>query len=113
MSGEIKPRFQVRKLRGKGTRRIASPKTNEDGKLLGGFEFEDREVDAGWNVYFPSGSSIHIWTQEEMERQGFLETPDMVNMETGDNMGKQVIHDYEAKAEQKSNRSRSSRVAQT
>jgi hypothetical protein len=48
-----------------------------------------------------------------MERQGFLDTPDMVNMETGDNMGKQTIHDYEAKAEQKSNRPRSSRVAQT
>jgi len=28
-------------------------------------------------------------------------------------MGKQTIHDYEAKAEQKSNRPRSSRVAQT
>ena len=59
---EVKPRFEVHKLEGTGTRRIASPTVqldekgkpvlDKDGqsKLLGGFTYEDKEVDAGWMV---------------------------------------------------------------
>ena len=88
----LRPRFEVHKLDGTGTRRIAKPKvqldkdgevvTNDKGHpvLLGGFDYEDREVDAGWMVYFPSGASIHVWTEEEMIRQGFLEDPTLVDI---------------------------------
>lgn len=121
---EKKPRFQITKLEGTGVRKIATPSfrkdekgkpiLNKDGEkiLLGGFDYEDREVDAGWNIYFPSGSSIHIWTQEEMERQGFLDAPDNVDMETGE-VEPSPVYDYEAKAQQVSNRTRNSRAAQT
>ena len=120
---ERKPRFKIEKLEGTRTRRVASPIVklddkgekvlNKDGDpiLLGGFDYEDLEVDAGWMIYFPSGSSIHVWSQEEMERQGFLEDPTMVNMD-GESEINVDPFDYKAKAEQIGNRSRSSRAAQ-
>jgi len=55
-------------------------------KVISGME-KDIEQDAGWMVYFPSGASIHVWTKEEMERQGFLRNPSLVNMDTGDEVG--------------------------
>ena len=48
-----------------------------------------------------------------MERQGFLRPPGLVNMETGDDVGPMTNTSLKAKSEQVSNRSRSSRVAQT
>jgi len=120
MKENIKPRFEIERLSGTRMRKIASPKAdpkrkNKDGSavLLGGFDYEDIEVDAGWMVYFPSGSSIHVWTEEEMKRQGFLNDPHLVNMETGDDAGPIANTSLKAKSEQVSNRSRSSRVAQT
>ena len=116
----VKPRFQIEKLPGKGTRRVANPRVDpkrkdKDGNpvLLGGFEYEDLEVDAGWMVYFPSGSSIHVWTEEEMERQGFLRDPTNVDMETGYDAGPSASTDFKAKSEQLSARSKSSRPAHT
>lgn len=125
MSENIKPRFEVHKLDGKGMRRIATPKIkvdekgkpvkNKDGNsiLLGGFEYEDIEVDAGWMVYFPSGSSIHIWTQEEMERQGFLKNPDMIDMETGDAVAPTSDISLKDRSEQKEVATKSSRSPHT
>mgnify|MGYP003145369867 CR=1 FL=1 len=112
MNENVKPRFEVHKLKGTGMRRIASPKKDKQGKLLGGFEFEDVEVDAGWDVYFPSGASIHIWTKEEMERQGFLQPPGLVNMETGDEVGPMSDTSLKARSERKQTRTKSSKVAQ-
>jgi len=106
----LKPRFEVHKLEGKTTRRIASPKTDKEGKLIGGFEYEDKEVDAGWMVYFPSGSSIRIWTEEELERQGFNEDPTLVNMETGDETAPMGSSSLKSRSEQKNARSKSSMV---
>ncbi len=113
MSENIKPRYEVHKLDGKRPRRFAMPKTDKDGKLLGGFVYEDKEVDAGWMVYFPSGASVHIWTKEELERQGFTKQPSLINMETGDDVGQVSDTSLKSKSEQVSNRSRSSKVAQT
>lgn len=93
---KIKPRFEVHKLPGTSKRRIATPNVKVDGKgkpildkndqsiLLGGFTFHDEEVDAGWMVYFPHGASVHIWTESEMKRQGFLATPELVDMDSGE-----------------------------
>ena len=121
----LRPRFEVHKLDGTGTRRIAKPKvqldkdgevvTNDKGHpiLLGGFDYEDREVDAGWMVYFPSGASIHVWTEEEMIRQGFLEDPTLVDMETGDDMGTASLGSLKSLSEQKERISKTSKRAHT
>ena len=106
----IKPRYEVHKLDGMTTRRIAKPKTDKEGKLLGGFEYEDVEVDAGWMVYFPAGSSIRIWTKEEMERQGFLDPAHLINMENGDDMGVMQSANLRRHSEQKEHVTRSSKA---
>jgi hypothetical protein len=122
MNVQVKPRFEVHKLDGTGVRRIASPKVKLDDKgkpklddkgnsiLLGGFEYEDKEVDAGWMVYFPNGSSIRVWTKEEMERQGFLSEVTLVNMETGDDMGPATNTSLKSRSEQKEVVTKSSKV---
>ena len=126
----IKRKFEVHKLEGTGTRRIATPKADKKRKdkngnpvLLGGFDYEDKEVDAGWMVYFPSGSSIHVWTAEEMERQGFgYIDPDgefhvgqasLVDMETGEPPAPtEDGNSLKARSERKTHVTRSSRAAQ-
>jgi len=115
----VKPKFEVHKLEGKATRRIASPKADpkrkdKDGNpiLLGGFDYKNTEVDAGWMVYFPSGASIRIWTQEEMERQGFLRPAPMVDMDTGDTVAPEDETSLKEHSERKTSRTKSSKVAQ-
>jgi hypothetical protein len=110
MTEQIKPRFEVHQLEGKATRKIASPKKDKEGTLLGGFDFTDKEVDAGWMVYFPNGASIHVWTKEEMERQGFLDSAHLVNMETGDDMGTASDTSLRARSEQKLRVTRNTKV---
>ena len=113
MSDNIKKKFEVHKLDGTLMRKYSTPKADKKGKLLGGFEYTDEEVDAGWMVYFPSGSSVHIWTKEEMERQGFQLSPSMVDMNTGDETAPTGNTSLKAISEQKSNHSRSSKSADT
>ena len=125
MSENIKKRFEAHKLEGKGMRRIATPKIKLDGDgkpvlndkgnsvLLGGFDYKDTEVDAGWMVYFPNGSSIHIWTQEEMERQGFLTDPDLVDMDTGDAVEPTAPTSLKDLSERKEQTTKSTRNAHT
>ena len=110
MNENVKARFEAHKLEGTGNRRIATPKTDKEGKLLGGFEYEDVEVDAGWMVYFPNGASIRVWTEEEMKRQGFLSNPTLVNMETGDDMGPTTNASLKSRSEQKERVTKSSKV---
>ena len=113
MNENVKPRYEVHKLEGTGIRRVATPKADKEGKLLGGFDYEDKEVDAGWMVYFPNGSSIRVWTKEEMDRQGFLRNPTLVNMETGDDMGTASHTSLKSLSEQKERVTKSSKVPQT
>ena len=125
MSENIKKRFEVHKLDGKLKRRIAKPKIKVDDKgkpvlndkgnsiLLGGFDYGDVEHDAGWMVYFPNGSSIHVWTKEEMERQGFLNPPDLVDMDTGDTVDPSRVTSLKDLSEQKEKVTKSSRNAHT
>ena len=110
---EIKPRFEVHKLDGTAMKTIAKPKTDKKGALLGGFDYEDIEVDAGWMVYFPNGASIRIWTKEEMERQGFLSAAALVDMETGDIVGRQQDTSLKSRAEQMETATKSSKVHHT
>jgi|TARA_Y100000310_G_scaffold96855_1_gene94570 hypothetical protein len=125
MNENVKPRFEVHKLEGTGRRRVATPKIEKDEKgkpvknekghsvLLGGFDYEDLEVDAGWMVYFPNGSSIHVWTEEEMQRQGFLDEPTLVNLETGDELGTASHSSLKSLSEQKERVTKSNKHAQT
>lgn len=113
MKQDIKPRFQVEKLKGKRMKPVVNSKADKDGKLLGGFEHSEIEVDAGWMVYFPNGASVHIWTEEDMIAEGFMRDPELVDMNSGDVIGTTAETDLKALSEQKTNRSRSSQVAQT
>jgi hypothetical protein len=93
--------------------KAGDPILNDKGAtvLLGGFDYEDMVCDAGWMVYFPSGSSIHVWTEEEMIRQGFLKDPTMVDMETGDDHGTPSLGSLKSLSEQKEVITKSSRHA--
>lgn len=115
----VKPKFEIDKLPGTKSRRIATPKMDPEKKdkhgnpkLLGGFDYVEKEVDAGWMVYFPSGSSIHVWTREEMERQGFLAPPELVDMDTGDSVAPTPEVSLKKHSERKTHRTRSSKAAQ-
>jgi len=115
----VKPKFEVHKLEGKTIRSVANPKVDPKRKdkngnpvLLGGFDYEDKEVDAGWMVYFPSGSSIRIWTKEEMVRQGFLRPSPLVDMDTGDTVAPEENVSLKEHSERKTSRTRTSKVAQ-
>lgn len=125
MSANVKPRYQVEKLPGTAIRRIASPKVRLDDKgkpvlndkgqsiLLGGFDYEDKKVDAGWMVYFPNGSSIRVWSEEEMARQGFDLPPDLVDMDNGELKGSTEQVSFKAIGQQKETITKSSKVPQT
>jgi hypothetical protein len=120
MPENVKRKFEVHKLEGTTVRSIATPKADKKRKdkegnpiLLGGFDYEDKEVDAGWMVYFPSGSSIRILTREEMERQGFLAPADFVDMDSGETVAAPSETSLKEISERKTTRTRSSLAAQT
>jgi hypothetical protein len=122
MNANVKPRFEVHKIEGTAKRRIACPKyilddkgkpkldKNDDKMLAGGFTYEDIDHDAGWMVYFPNGSSIRIWTKSEMERQGFLDEPGLIDMDTGDTVRPVQAESLKARSEQKERVTKSSKV---
>jgi hypothetical protein len=93
----IKPRFQLEKLKGKHKRVILKPTDT-------GFEETVVEEPAGWMVYLPSGISYYVRTEDELERLGLTDAPDLVDMETGDVVGTTQVQDLKAIAEQKSAR---------
>lgn len=83
---EVKRRFEVHPYMG--------PDVNEDGRVVRShittndkkrqMETEDVEEDAGYMVYFPSGSSIRVRDDDELRRLGFSGEPELVDMETGE-----------------------------
>lgn len=90
----VRPAFEVHKLRGKVRREIVQvlrepdvidPKTKivlQRGKYIG-MERTTHLEDAGYMVYFPQGHSLRM-SHEELVRNGFHNTADMVDMETGE-----------------------------
>ena len=64
---------------------------------------------AGWMVYFPNGSSVRIRTEAEMVRCGFFEDPELVDMETGDVVGRKSNGSLKTRSEQKTAKNKSSR----
>ena len=77
MQQNIKPQYIVQKLEGKRKHTIASPSDK------GGFDYKEIEEPAGYMVFFPSGSSIRVRTDDELKRLGFDSPANLVDMESG------------------------------
>lgn len=78
---QIKPQYIVQKLNGKRKHTIASPAKK------GGFDYKEVEEPAGYMVFFPSGSSIRVRTDDELKRLGFDSPANLVDMESGEIVG--------------------------
>jgi hypothetical protein len=74
---DVKPAFEVEHLEGQET---VTRNFYKDGV----FTQEDEEIDKGYMVYFPNGHSIRVRTDKEMRRLGFLENPELLDMESGE-----------------------------
>ena len=83
----IKPRFEVHKLEGKVTHTVYVKTEKGDEGKFGGFKEKTTEEDAGYMVYFPTGASIRVRTEKELERLGFTKAPELIDMESGDVVG--------------------------
>lgn len=112
-TAQIRPRFQVRKLEGTYTAKIAKyvkvldPDTDEPtgAKRL---EYEEVERPRGWMVFFPNGSSVHITNEEELKRMGYAQAPELVDLESGDVVGST---DLETRSERKTRAGRGANLA--
>ena len=102
----IKPRYEVHKLDGKRTRRICIPRVDDDGKPIGGFDYKEKEVDAGYMVYVPSRASIRVRDEAHLKELGFDVDAELVDMDSGDVVGKSSHGSLRSKSEQLNNRSR-------
>ena len=94
----IKPRYEVHKLPGTATRTYCNPRKE------GGFDYEDKEVDAGFMVYFPNGASIRCWDGDHLKQLGFNEPASLVDMDSGDEVG--TISSLKTRSEQKTSSGR-------
>lgn len=79
---ELKRRYEVEKLEGTVQREII-----EISKKDGSFVKKMITEPAGFMVYFPSGASVRIRTEEELTRQGYDKPSPIVDMGTGEVMG--------------------------
>jgi hypothetical protein len=83
----ILPRFEVEEIEGTVTVMIATPqrrKNNAGKSVSNGFNFEPKEVDGGFMVYFPAGHSIRVKDEQELQRLGFMGPAPLVDMNTGE-----------------------------
>lgn len=109
---DIRPKFEVEKLEGKWTRTVLRMPTKEEAdEGITGFISEEQEVDAGYMVYLPSGSSIHVKDEATLARLGFDQDVALIDMETGDEVGS--TGSLKRRSEQKTNRSRTTHSSVT
>lgn len=101
----IKPRFEVHKLDGKVKHTIYEKAPKGDEGKFGGFVAKEVEEDAGYMVYFPTGASIRVRTEDELIRLGFAKDPELVDMESGDIVGVANVS-LKARSDQMTNNSR-------
>ena len=116
----IKKAFQVRALEGTHTRKVFDYELikNAKGKEVRQRTETDVEVDNGWMVFFPNGSSIHVTTMAEMQRLGFADSNGrvygaaLVDMESGEVVGKSedLDVDFEAKSNAVTSKSRAKKA---
>ena len=103
---QIKPRFEVHPLEGNVTRTVYEKTLKGEEGKFGGFKEKEITEPAGFMVYFPTGASIRVRNDEELERLGFTRTPELVDMESGDVVGVANLS-LKARADQLSSRGRS------
>lgn len=112
---KIKKRFQVKKLEGTYTKRKAVyvPVLDEDGNKTGQrrLEYQEVEVDKGWMVFFPNGSSIHVEREDELKRMGYDREPELVDLTTGDTIGEGESTDLEQHVARKTKNTRHSNTS--
>jgi len=77
----IKPRFEVHQIN--QTIVETRYRRTEDGIN----EKYTVEVPYGYDVYFPAGHSIRVATDAELQRLGFMDPPDLIDMDSGDVVG--------------------------
>ena len=78
MGMDLKPAFQVKDV---SHRTVTSKVVRRDPKL--GLVYEDKEVQAGYMVFFPHGHSIHV-DKAELSRLHFTHDASIVDMKTGE-----------------------------
>lgn len=79
---DVKPKFEVEEVDETVTETHI---VREDGRNIE----KKVEVPYGFNVYFPAGHSMRVRTKEELQRLGFTDSPELVDMESGDTVAKQ------------------------
>ena len=86
MARNVKKAFEAHKLEGDFTRTVYDYEEvkNAKGKLVRQRTETKMTEKAGYMVYFPNGSSIHVRSDEEMERLGFDHEPDLIDLDTGE-----------------------------
>lgn len=77
----IKPRYEVHRNDTMVTE--TRYRRNEDGIN----EAYTVEVPYGYDVYFPAGHSIRVATDKELQRLGFEQPPDLIDMDSGESVG--------------------------
>ncbi len=99
----IKPRYEVHTIPGKAMRTYCKVRVDDDGKNAGGFDTYEEEVDAGYMVYLPNGSSVHVWNEKELNLRGFGGPPALIDMDSGDEVGTMGTSALKSHSEQKGN----------
>lgn len=82
MQQELKLKFEVEEVQNVRIAHRIGRKVEGSKSLT--FTDVVRVVPAAWMVYFPSGHSLMVESAAEMYRLGFLETPPVVDMLTGE-----------------------------
>ncbi len=80
----IKPQYIVQKI--EGTVPHTTAKVDQKSKD-GGFVYVTADEPGGWMVFFPSGSSIRVRTDDELVRLGFDSPANLIDMDTGEVVG--------------------------
>jgi hypothetical protein len=79
---QVAPKFEVEDVSDREfTRTIAQ--WDAKGKKL---SYKEKKEKGGYMVYFPQGHSIHVRSKEEMKRLGFDRAPNLVDLESGEEM---------------------------
>jgi len=79
MQQDIKPAFEVEILEGTIPRQIVK-------MIEGEMITETIEEPRGYMVYFPSGHSIRVRNHKDLVSLGFEKAPNLVDMESGDEL---------------------------
>lgn len=86
---DIRPAFVVEKQMGPFEKKVIRLVKKKVGDKTITEKVEAKKVFShGYMVVFPKGHSIFIETEAELQRLGFAEAPDLIDMESGDIVSK-------------------------